>query len=111
MFSFVIVCMQVLKHPGVTPGSSMRTALFSLFVDKPLEGKWKDVEKLNVAAACGPMPSMHGVGPCFSVTEMLMEGPDLCVSLVYPQPVFNRNQMHTYATAVVELLNSSAKNH
>ncbi|KAH8967046.1 hypothetical protein BDL97_03G057500 [Sphagnum fallax] len=102
---------QVLKHPGVTPGSSMRTALFSLFVDKPLEGKWKDVEKLNVAATCGPMPSMHGVGPCFSVTEMLMEGPDLCVSLVYAQPVFNRDQMHTYATAVVELLNAAAKNH
>jgi hypothetical protein len=102
---------QVLKHPGITPQSSMRTALFSMFVDGPPSWTWqsKDTQKLQVASVSGPFPSMHGVGPCFACAETLLNGDDLSVSLVYPQPVFSRSQMQAFGASAMELLNTAAK--
>ncbi|KAG0556437.1 hypothetical protein KC19_11G053900 [Ceratodon purpureus] len=100
---------QVLKHPNMTPQSSMRTALFSLFVDDAPLGQWKDTQKLAVASVSGPFPSMHGVGPCFAVSEALLPGNDLSITLIYPQPVYSRSQMETYGASAMELLSSVSK--
>jgi hypothetical protein len=100
---------QVLKHPNVTPQSSMRTALFSLFVDDAPLSQWKDTQKLQVASVSGPFPSMHGVGPCFAVSEALLPGNDLSVTLIYPQPVFSRSQMEAYGASAMELLHAASK--
>ncbi|XP_024360470.1 uncharacterized protein [Physcomitrium patens] len=95
---------QVLKHPNVTPQSSMRTSLFSLFVDEAPKLQWRGYQNLQVGVVAGPFPSMHGVGPCFAISETLREGNDLSISFIYAQPVFTRSQMSAYCAAAVELL-------
>jgi len=103
-------CDQVLKHPNVTPQSSMRTALFSLFVDEVPKMQWQELaQKLNLATVCGPFPSMHGVGPCFAVVDSLIDGSDLSLSLIYPQPVYSRTQIEAVASSAMEHLNAAAK--
>lgn len=89
----------------------MRTALFSLFVDDA--PSWtlnsSDTQKLQVASIHGPFPSMHGVGPCFAVIETLIDGNDLSLTFIYPQPVYSRSQMQSYASSALELLNAAAR--
>lgn len=99
---------QVLKHPNLTPQSSMRTALFSLFVDEAPLQLYKEYQRLQVAAVAGPFPSMHGVGPCFAVSEAFCEGNNLSISLIYPQPVYTRSQMQAYGASAMELLNTAS---
>lgn len=100
---------QVLKHPNVTPSSSLRTTLFSMFVDECPKSEWKDVEKLQVAAVCGPFPSMHGVGPCFAISETFIDGCDLSLTFIYPQPVYLRSQMEAFANSALEHLNVASR--
>lgn len=82
----------------------MRTSLFSLFVDEAPKLQWRGYQNLQVGVVAGPFPSMHGVGPCFAISETLREGNDLSISFIYAQPVFTRSQMSAYCAAAVELL-------
>lgn len=95
---------QVMKHPSVTPKSSLRTALFNLFVDAPMEAQWKEVGDLGLVGTIGPFSSMHFVGPCFCVVESLMEGPELVISLVYPSPIFSQAQILEILQPSINLL-------
>uniref|UniRef100_A0A7I4BJQ9 Condensation domain-containing protein n=1 Tax=Physcomitrium patens TaxID=3218 RepID=A0A7I4BJQ9_PHYPA len=97
---------QVLKHPGVTPQSSLRTALFSLFVDETPFNQWTNTDKLQVAAVCGPFPSMHRIGPCFAVCDTMLDGNDISISLMYPTQVYSRAQMKAFAASVMNLLDA-----
>ena len=101
--------MQVIKHPSLTPSSSKRSGLFTMFLGEPAESQWKNTESLNVAGSLGPLASMHAVGPCFSACESMIEGPDgpeLCISFTFATPVYTRDQMHSFATSTLELLSS-----
>ncbi|XP_057827028.2 uncharacterized protein LOC131038564 [Cryptomeria japonica] len=99
---------QVMKHPSLTPNSSKRSGLFTLFFGEPGKIEWKDMDSLNVAGSLGPVASMHAVGPCFCACESMREGPDLCISFIFATPVFTKDQMHCFATSVFELLKSSS---
>ncbi|KAI5059218.1 hypothetical protein GOP47_0026043 [Adiantum capillus-veneris] len=95
---------QVMKHPNITPKSSLRTALFNLFVDPPMEAQWKGVGELGLVGTIGPFSSMHFVGPCFCVVETLTDGPELLLSLVYPSPVFSQAQILEILQPSINLL-------
>ena len=101
--------MQVIKRPSLTPSSSKRSGLFTMFLGEPAESQWKNTESLNVAGSLGPLASMHAVGPCFSACESMIEGPDgpeLCISFTFSTPVYTRDQMHSFSTSTLELLSS-----
>ncbi|CAM6128303.1 unnamed protein product [Calypogeia fissa] len=100
---------QILKRPGLTQKSSLRTALFSLFVDGPMNAQWKDVDKLDLAGTFGPYGSTHGIGPCFCVAEALVPGPELNLSLVYAVPVYDKDQMEALAQTSLEVLTAAIK--
>ncbi|KAG6547530.1 hypothetical protein Mapa_010978 [Marchantia paleacea] len=99
---------QVLKRPSLTLKSSLRTALLSIFA-KTFDARWKDTEKLQLAGTYGPFASMHGAGPCFCIGEALLEGPELTLSVVFPTPVYARDQMEGLANAALQILNAAAK--
>ena len=80
----------------------MRTTLFTLFVDPPLEAQWKGVENLGLVGTLGPFSSMHFVGPCFCLGEAVLEGPELVLSFIYPSPLYSREQ-------ILDLLKHSAQ--
>ncbi|KAH7306653.1 hypothetical protein KP509_22G023700 [Ceratopteris richardii] len=101
---------QVMKHPNVTPKSSLRTALLNIFAEPPLDTHWKGVDELNLVGTLGPFSSMHFAGPCFCVAESLSEGPELTISLVYPTPVHSRPQMLEMLQSSVNLLLKSCAN-
>lgn len=97
----------------MTPQSSLRTSLFSLFVDStPISTLHSnDTQKLQVASVNGPFPSMHGVGPCVAVCDTLVNGNDLSLTFVYAQPVYSRSQMQDFGASAMELLNAAAKDY
>lgn len=100
---------QLLKHPNLAPSSSKRSGLFTVYFGEPAESIWKNAESLNVAGGLGPLASMHAVGPCFCPCEYMIEGPDgaeLCINFTFATPVYSRDQMHSFATSVLELLSS-----
>lgn len=98
---------QVMKHPSLTPSSSLRTALFNLFVDPPMEAQWKDVRELGLVGTLGPFSSMHFVGPCFCLGEALLEGPELVLSFVYPSPLYSQAQILDILQSSINLLHES----
>ncbi|EFJ04195.1 hypothetical protein SELMODRAFT_432639 [Selaginella moellendorffii] len=98
---------QVIKHPSVTPSSSMRTALFTVFVDGPTKCSWGNVKNLKLAGTIGPLASMHYVGPCFSVAEALLDGPELSLTFVYTTPMYSRSQLQDLVSSSLDLLKSA----
>jgi hypothetical protein len=104
----VICSDQVMKHPSVTPSSSLRTALFTLFVDPPMEAQWKGVENLSLLGTLGPFSSMHFVGPCFCLGEAVLEGPELLLSFIYPSPLFSREQIFDILKQSAHLLEAES---
>lgn len=101
---------QVMKHPNLTPSNSLRTALFSLFVDGLLKAQYKDTTELSLLGSLGPFSSMHFVGPCFSLGEALLDGPELLLSFVFPSPLYTRAQMLSFLHSSVDLLHDSVRN-
>ncbi|CAM6102935.1 unnamed protein product [Calypogeia fissa] len=100
---------QVLKRPSLTQKTSLRTALFSVFVDGPLDAQWKNVDKLDLAGTFGPCASMHGLGPCFCLAEAVIPGPELTLTLVFPNPVYRKDQMEALSKSSLEILNAAIK--
>jgi hypothetical protein len=98
---------QVLKHPSLTPKTSLRTALFSVFMDGPLDTQWKNVDRLELAGTLGPLASMHGIGPCYCLAESLIPGPELTLTLVFATPVYDRDQMEALSKESLELLTAA----
>lgn len=48
MSVLVMLFAQVMKRPTLTASSSLRTALFNMFGDPPMEAQWKEVKKLGL---------------------------------------------------------------
>jgi hypothetical protein len=99
---------QLIKHPSLAPSSSKRSGLFTTYFGEPADLQWKNVESLNVAGSLGPLSSMHAVGPCFCAGECMIEGPELYISFTFATPVYSRDQMHSFATSILELLSSES---
>eukprot|EP00897_Mesotaenium_endlicherianum_P008256 jgi/Mesen1/7459/ME000389S06801 len=91
--------LQALKHPSLTPESSLRTSVLSGFTDAPQEATWKDVGQLAIRETFGPLASIHGVGPCIALPDLLQDG-DLHVTLVYAAPLFSRATMREIASTM-----------
>ncbi|KAK4582782.1 hypothetical protein RGQ29_025811 [Quercus rubra] len=81
---------KAIENPTLTPSSSMRTALVSVFED-PIDDSSKIHQQLGVEDYVG-CASAHGVGPSIAIFDTIRNG-GLDCTCVYPSPLHSRDQM------------------
>lgn len=82
---------KAVDNPSLTPKSSMRTTLVTVFEDPVFETS-RDLRQdlfLDDYVGCA---SVHGVGPSIAIFDTVVDGQLDCV-FVYPSPLHSREQM------------------
>ncbi|KAI3728772.1 hypothetical protein L6452_17414 [Arctium lappa] len=82
---------KAIDNPNLTPSSSLRTSLVTVFEDPVIETS-SDVERelgLDDYIGCA---SAHGVGPSIAIFDTVRDG-QLDCACVYPAPLHSREQM------------------
>ncbi|KAL3532110.1 hypothetical protein ACH5RR_005631 [Cinchona calisaya] len=83
---------KAIENPGLTPSSSLRTALISVFEDPVIDQSDPPLhEKLGLVDYIG-CASSHGVGPSIAIFDTIRDG-QLDSACVYPSPLHSREQM------------------
>lgn len=85
---------KAIDNPGLTPSSSLRTALVSVFEDPVIEDSESDemMHKefgLEDYEGCS---SVHGVGPSIAIFDTIRDGKLNC-TCVFPSPLHSREQV------------------
>lgn len=93
---------KAIENPGLTPASSLRTSLVSVFEDPLFDppNKLKEVIGLEDFIGCA---SVHGVGPSIAVFDTIRDG-KLDSAFVYPFPLFSREQMQDFINRINRIL-------
>lgn len=84
---------KAIDNPGLTPSSSLRTALLSLFEDPVIDDSESDElhQELGLEDYEG-CSSVHGVGPSIAIFDTIRNGRLDC-ACVYPSPLHSREQI------------------
>lgn len=82
---------KAIENPGLTPSSSLRTALISVFEDPVNDQSNPLHQKLGLEDYIG-CASSHGVGPSIAIFDTVRDG-QLDTACVYPSPLHSREQM------------------
>ncbi|KAK3005653.1 hypothetical protein RJ639_016023 [Escallonia herrerae] len=82
---------KAIDNPGLTPSSSLRTSLISVFEDPVIDDSNILDEGVGVEDYVG-CASVHGVGPSIAVFDTIRDGKLDC-ACVYPSPLHSREQM------------------
>ncbi|XP_042000072.1 uncharacterized protein LOC121749565 [Salvia splendens] len=93
---------KAIENPGLTPSSSLRTSLVSVFEDPVFDPP----NKLKVALGFEDFigcASVHGVGPSVAAFDTIRDG-ELDCAFVYPFPLFSREQMNDFVDGIKEIL-------
>ncbi|KAJ0451206.1 putative chloramphenicol acetyltransferase-like domain superfamily [Helianthus annuus] len=82
---------KAVDNPSLTPKSSLRTALVTVFEDPVIEmsGEIRQAFALDDYIGCA---SVHGVGPSIAIFDTVVDGQLDCL-FVYPSPLHSREQM------------------
>ncbi|XP_028787410.1 uncharacterized protein LOC114743370 [Neltuma alba] len=84
---------KAIDSPGLTPSSSLRTALVSVFEDPVIQDSESDKMHQEVGLedyeGCS---SVHGVGPSIAIFDTIRNGMLNC-TCVYPSPLHSREQV------------------
>ena len=82
---------KAIENPGLTPSSSLRTALISVFEDPVVDQSDEMQLEICVENYIG-CASVHGVGPSIAVFDTIRDG-SLDCAIVYPSPLHSREQI------------------
>lgn len=82
---------KAVDNPSLTPKSSLRTALLTVFEDTVIETTTEMRQDLFLEDYVG-CASVHGVGPSIAIFDTVVDGQLDCV-FVYPSPLHSREQM------------------
>ncbi|KAK9290913.1 hypothetical protein L1049_009092 [Liquidambar formosana] len=93
---------KAIENPGLTPSSSMRTSLISVFEDPVIDESNEMHGQLGVEDYVG-CASIHGVGPSIAIFDTIRDGQLDCVC-VYPSPLHSRAQMQELVAEMKRLL-------
>ncbi|KAI4341974.1 hypothetical protein MLD38_026641 [Melastoma candidum] len=86
---------KAIDNPGITPSSSLRTSLVSVFED-PVTDDFRDARaRLGVEDYMG-CASVHGIGPSLAIFDTVREGSMDCVC-VFPAPLHSTKRMQEFA--------------
>ncbi|XP_038905440.1 uncharacterized protein LOC120091472 [Benincasa hispida] len=97
---------KAIENPGLTPSSSMRTALISVFEDPIIDTSGPEQQNLGLHDYSG-CASAHGVGPSIALFDMIRDG-QLDCACVYPSPLFSRDQMNRIFDEMKKILVNNA---
>ncbi|KAL0555328.1 hypothetical protein IC582_009272 [Cucumis melo] len=97
---------KAIENPSLTPSSSMRTALISVFEDPIIETSGPGHQNLGLNDYIG-YASAHGVGPSIALFDTIRDG-QLDCACVYPSPLFSRDQMNQIFDEMKKILVNSA---
>ncbi|XP_042012335.1 uncharacterized protein LOC121760783 [Salvia splendens] len=93
---------KAIENPSLTPSSSLRTSLISVFEDPIFDPPNKLKETMGFEDFIG-CASVHGVGPSIAVFDTIRRGALDC-ALVYPFPLFSREQMNDFIDRINRIL-------
>ncbi|CAI9097706.1 OLC1v1034178C1 [Oldenlandia corymbosa var. corymbosa] len=82
---------KAIENPGLTPSSSLRTALISVFEDPVIDHSNEMHERLGLEDYVG-CASSHGVGPSLAIFDTIKDD-QLDCACVFPSPLHSREQM------------------
>ncbi|KAG2682977.1 hypothetical protein I3760_10G010400 [Carya illinoinensis] len=82
---------KAIENPSLTPSSSLRTALISVFEDPVIDDSNELHQQLGLEDFVG-CASVHGVGPSIAIFDTIRNG-GLDCACVYPSPLHSREQM------------------
>lgn len=82
---------KAIDNPGLTPSSSLRTALVSVFDDLVIDDSNEMHEELGLEDYLG-CASAHGVGPSLAMFDAIRNGKLDC-ACIYPSPLHSREQI------------------
>lgn len=98
---------KAIENPGLTPSSSLRTSLMSVFEDTVVDNSGKKQQEVGVEDYMG-CASVHGVGPSIAIFDTIRDGSLDCVC-VYPAPLHSREQMQDVVSKMKGILIEGAK--
>lgn len=98
-----MLMVQAIRHPGLTPSSTLRTALFSLLHDPVVETTSANLAEVLQLKDFVSASSTQGVGPCFAVFPSLRDGA-LHLSFVYCSPLSKRRDIQTLIDSFVSYI-------
>ncbi|XP_057973895.1 uncharacterized protein LOC131161892 [Malania oleifera] len=82
---------KAIDNPGLTPSSSLRTCLVSVFEDPVIDKLNEMCRETGLEDYMG-CASVHGVGPSIAIFDTIRDG-ELDCACVYPEPLHSREQM------------------
>lgn len=82
---------KAIDNPGLTPASSLRTAVISVFEDPIVDETNKLHQEIGLEDYIG-CSSVHGVGPSIAIFDTIRDGWLDC-ACVYPSPLHSREQL------------------
>ncbi|XP_052172784.1 uncharacterized protein LOC127788489 [Diospyros lotus] len=82
---------RAIENPGLTPSSSLRTSLISVFEDPVIDNSTEMHREIGLEDYVG-CASAHGVGPSMAIFETIRDGQLNC-PCVYPSPLHSREQV------------------
>lgn len=82
---------KAIENPGLTPSSSLRTALISVFEEPVLSDSNEMHQQIGLEDyICNA--SVHGVGPSIAIFDTIRDG-SLSCTCAYPSPLHSMEQM------------------
>ncbi|KAH8485334.1 hypothetical protein H0E87_026943 [Populus deltoides] len=93
---------KAIDNPGLTPSSSLRTALVSVFEESVVDDHAALQKEVGVEDYMG-CASAHGIGPSIAIFDTIRDGRLDCVC-VYPSPLHSREQMQEFIDSMKSVL-------
>ncbi|KAI7729470.1 hypothetical protein M8C21_020377, partial [Ambrosia artemisiifolia] len=93
---------KAIDNPGLTPSSSLRTSLISVFEEPVTESAsqiHKEIGLLDYISCA----SVHGVSPSLAIFDSIRDG-ELDCACVYPSPTHSREQMQALVDHMKKIL-------
>ncbi|CAK7341867.1 unnamed protein product [Dovyalis caffra] len=93
---------KAIDNPSLTPSSSLRTALLSVFEESVIDDYAGLQKEVGVEDYMG-CASAHGIGPSIAIFDTIRDGRLDCV-FVYPSPLHSREQMQEFVDNMKNVL-------
>lgn len=93
---------RAMENPSVTPSSSLRTSLISVFEDPVIDNTKEMKRQIGVEEYLG-CSSAHGIGPSIAFFDTIRDG-ELECTVVYPAPLHSRDQIAHLLTLIKNIL-------
>lgn len=93
---------KAIDNPGLTPSSSLRTSLISVFEDPITENSSQFHKEIGLLDCIG-CASVHGVSPSLAIFDTVRDG-ELDCACVYPSPTHSREQMQDFVDRMKKIL-------